>query len=119
SKRGAGVKTWRASGRTRDRTRAIPPRRRSRDEAAGCRNIDRSHRHLVPAGTRGGRGSRRAFATTKDARVRTPLPRETSPRPRPRRVVPDIIEFSCDPQLLGLSNSPAQETLLKTIYGLL
>lgn len=31
---------------------------------------------------------------------------------------PDIIEFTTDPQLLGLSLSPAQETLLRAIYGL-
>ena len=31
---------------------------------------------------------------------------------------PDIIEFVTDPQLLGLSLSPAQETLLRSIYGL-
>ena len=31
---------------------------------------------------------------------------------------PDIIEFVTDPQLLGLSVSPAQETLLRGIYGL-
>lgn len=31
---------------------------------------------------------------------------------------PDIIEFVTDPQLLGLRLSPAQDTLLKTIYGL-
>lgn len=30
---------------------------------------------------------------------------------------PSIIEFVTDPQLLGLSVSPAQETLLKSIYG--
>lgn len=32
--------------------------------------------------------------------------------------VPNIIEFVLDPELLGLSLSPAQETLLRTIYGL-
>ena len=32
--------------------------------------------------------------------------------------VPDIIEFVTDPQLLGLTLSPAQETLLRAIYGL-
>ena len=32
--------------------------------------------------------------------------------------VPDIIQFVRDPQLLGLSLSPAQETLLRAIYGL-
>ena len=31
---------------------------------------------------------------------------------------PDIIEFTTDPQLLGLSLSLAQETLLRAIYGL-
>src|SRR5258708_16928281 len=31
---------------------------------------------------------------------------------------PTIIEFVTDPQLLGLSTSPAQRTLLKAIYGL-
>ena len=31
---------------------------------------------------------------------------------------PNIIEFVTDPQLLGLSLSPAQETLLRAIYGL-
>lgn len=31
---------------------------------------------------------------------------------------PDIIEFVTDPQLLGLSISPAQETLLRGMYGL-
>ena len=31
---------------------------------------------------------------------------------------PDIIEFITDPQLIGLSVSPAQETLLRAIYGL-
>jgi hypothetical protein len=31
---------------------------------------------------------------------------------------PDIIEFTTDPQFLGLSISPAQETLLRAIYGL-
>ncbi len=31
---------------------------------------------------------------------------------------PDIIEFVTDPELLGLSLSPAQETLLRGIYGL-
>lgn len=32
--------------------------------------------------------------------------------------VPNIIEFVTDPQLLGLSVSPAQETLLRAIYAL-
>ncbi len=32
--------------------------------------------------------------------------------------LPNIVEFVTDPQLLGLSVSPAQETLLRTIYGL-
>ena len=32
--------------------------------------------------------------------------------------VPDIIQFVRGPQLLGLSLSPAQETLLRAIYGL-
>ena len=31
---------------------------------------------------------------------------------------PDIIQFVTDPQLLGLNLSPAQETLLRAIYGL-
>jgi hypothetical protein len=31
---------------------------------------------------------------------------------------PSIMEFVTDPQLLGLSVSPAQETLLRTMYGL-
>ena len=31
---------------------------------------------------------------------------------------PDIVEFVTDPQLLGLTVSPAQETLLRGIYGL-
>jgi hypothetical protein len=30
---------------------------------------------------------------------------------------PSIIEFVTDPQLLGLSISPAQETLLRSITG--
>ncbi len=34
------------------------------------------------------------------------------------RAVPDIVEFVTDPQLLALPLSPAQETLLRTIYGL-
>ena len=34
------------------------------------------------------------------------------------RSVPDIIEFVTDSQLLGLAISPAQETLLRAIYGL-
>ncbi len=33
-------------------------------------------------------------------------------------VTPTIIEFVTDPQLLGLSISPAQETLLRSINGL-
>lgn len=37
----------------------------------------------------------------------------TAPRSRP-----DIIEFITDPQLLGLTLSPAQETLLRGTYGL-
>jgi hypothetical protein len=32
--------------------------------------------------------------------------------------VPRIIDFVTDPQLLGLSLSPAQRALLKAIYGL-
>ena len=32
--------------------------------------------------------------------------------------VPDIVAFVTDPQLLGLNLSPAQETLLRAIYGL-
>ena len=35
-----------------------------------------------------------------------------------KRDTPSIIEFTTDPQLLGLSLSPAQTTLLKSIYGL-
>ena len=35
-----------------------------------------------------------------------------------RMTVPTIIEFVTDPQLLGLHLSPAQETLLRSIYGL-
>jgi hypothetical protein len=35
-----------------------------------------------------------------------------------RQDVPDIIEFVTDAQLLGLTISPAQETLLRGIYGL-
>src|SRR5262249_48138767 len=31
---------------------------------------------------------------------------------------PSIVDFVTDPQLLGLSVSPAQETLLRAIYGL-
>jgi hypothetical protein len=31
---------------------------------------------------------------------------------------PSIVEFVTDPQLLGLTLSPAQETLLRAIYGL-
>jgi hypothetical protein len=31
---------------------------------------------------------------------------------------PSIIEFATDSQLLGLSLSPAQRTLLRAIYGL-
>ncbi len=34
------------------------------------------------------------------------------------RSAPSIVEFVTDPQLLGLSISPAQETLLRTVYGL-
>ena len=37
--------------------------------------------------------------------------------PASRRSAPDIVAFVTDPQLLGLSLSPAQRTLLKTIYG--
>ena len=45
--------------------------------------------------------------------------RRTNPPGIPMRVAgPDIIEFVTDPQLLGLSVSPAQETLLRAIYGL-
>jgi len=32
--------------------------------------------------------------------------------------VPDIVQFVTDPELLGLALSPAQETLLRAIYGL-
>jgi len=32
--------------------------------------------------------------------------------------IPSIIEFTTDPQMLGLSLSPAQETVLRAIYGL-
>ena len=35
-----------------------------------------------------------------------------------RKSVPNIVEFCTDPQLLGLSLSPAQTVLLKSIYGL-
>ncbi len=35
-----------------------------------------------------------------------------------RTSVPSIVEFCTDPQLLGLSLSPAQATLLKSTYGL-
>jgi len=35
-----------------------------------------------------------------------------------RRDTPSIVEFVTDPQLLGLSISPAQETLLRATYGL-
>ncbi len=35
-----------------------------------------------------------------------------------RPSAPDIIEFVTDPQLLGLNLSPAQETVLRAIYGL-
>ncbi len=35
-----------------------------------------------------------------------------------RTSIPNIIEFVTDPQFLGLSVSPAQETLLRAIYGL-
>jgi hypothetical protein len=38
--------------------------------------------------------------------------------PVPDHATPDIVEFVKDPQLLGLSVSPAQETLLRAIYGL-
>lgn len=34
------------------------------------------------------------------------------------RQAPSIVEFVTDPQLLGLTLSPAQETLLRAIYGL-
>jgi hypothetical protein len=34
-------------------------------------------------------------------------------------IVPTIIDFGQDPQLLGLTLSPAQETLLRGAYGLL
>ena len=34
------------------------------------------------------------------------------------RDIPNIVEFATDPQLLGLTLSPAQETLLRAIYGL-
>ena len=34
------------------------------------------------------------------------------------KVLPTIIEFVTDPQLLGLEISPAQETLLRGVYGL-
>lgn len=32
--------------------------------------------------------------------------------------IPSIVDFVTDSQLLGLSISPAQETLLRAIYGL-
>ena len=35
-----------------------------------------------------------------------------------KKAIPNIIEFVTDPQLLGLSLSPAQTVLLKSIYGL-
>jgi hypothetical protein len=35
-----------------------------------------------------------------------------------KKTQPNIIEFVTDPQLLGLSISPAQEALLRSIYGL-
>lgn len=41
---------------------------------------------------------------------RTPL--------RTSRKVPSIVEFCTDPQLLGLTLSPAQETLLRAVHGL-
>ncbi len=37
---------------------------------------------------------------------------------RGKRTAPSIIEFATDPQLLGLSLSPAQETCLRGVYGL-
>jgi hypothetical protein len=40
------------------------------------------------------------------------------PTSRPKTSAPNIVEFVTDPQLLGLSISPAQETLLRGIYGL-
>ncbi len=39
-------------------------------------------------------------------------------KPRIPRDVPTIVEFCKDPQLLGLTLSPAQETLLRATYGL-
>jgi hypothetical protein len=39
-------------------------------------------------------------------------------KPRVPRDVPTIVEFCKDPQLLGLTLSPAQETLLRATYGL-
>jgi len=38
--------------------------------------------------------------------------------PRKKSKTLDIISFCTDPQLLGLSLSPAQETLLRSVYGL-
>ncbi len=40
------------------------------------------------------------------------------PRSRPAPTIPTIIEFATDPQLLNLSISLGQETLLRAIYGL-
>jgi hypothetical protein len=40
----------------------------------------------------------------------------TPPR-KPRSPAPDIVEFVTDPSLLGLSLSPAQRALLKSVYG--
>jgi hypothetical protein len=37
---------------------------------------------------------------------------------RPRSSVPEIVEFTCDPQLLNLSISPAQEVILRATHGL-
>ena len=34
------------------------------------------------------------------------------------RRIPDIVQFATDPDLLNLALSPAQETLLRAIYGL-
>ena len=53
-----------------------------------------------------------AIATSDEGRVRPKL------RPHVPKGAPTIVEFVSDPQLLGLSISPAQETLLRAIYGL-
>ena len=47
-----------------------------------------------------------------------PVRQSSDEPPRVKTSIPDIIEFVTDPQLLGLTISPAQETLLRGIYGL-